>query len=51
MPAGLIARRHGISPTTVRKHLEHIYTKLDAHDRLLAVNRAREFGLLARRPA
>ncbi len=35
-----------IAPTTVRKHLEHVYTKLDAHDRLLAVQRAQALGLL-----
>lgn len=35
-----------IAPTTVRKHLEHVYTKLDAHDRLLAVSRAQALGLL-----
>ncbi len=36
-----------ISPRTVRKHLEHIYDKLEAHDRLLAVDRARGLGLIA----
>jgi DNA-binding CsgD family transcriptional regulator len=35
-----------ISPRTVRKHLEHVYEKLEVHDRLLAVDRARDLGLL-----
>jgi DNA-binding CsgD family transcriptional regulator len=35
-----------ISPATVRKHLEHAYDKLGVHDRLLAVERARQEGLL-----
>jgi len=35
-----------ISPATVRKHLEHAYEKLGVHDRLLAVERAREDGML-----
>ncbi len=41
-----IAHALGISTATVRKHLEHVYTKLDAHDRVSVVNRARELGLL-----
>jgi len=40
------ARRLGISSRTVEKHLEHIYRKLDVGDRLLAVQRGRELGLL-----
>jgi DNA-binding CsgD family transcriptional regulator len=35
-----------ISPATVRKHLEHAYDKLGVHDRLLAVERARQLGVL-----
>jgi ATP/maltotriose-dependent transcriptional regulator MalT len=35
-----------ISPATVRKHLEHAYEKLGMHDRLLAVERARQLGIL-----
>jgi DNA-binding NarL/FixJ family response regulator len=35
-----------ISGRTVRKHLENTYRKLDCHDRLLAVQRARALGLL-----
>jgi DNA-binding CsgD family transcriptional regulator len=41
-----IARLRRISVRTVRKHLENIYEKLECHDRLLAVNRARRLGLL-----
>jgi DNA-binding CsgD family transcriptional regulator len=41
-----IASELGISPRTVRKHLEHVYEKLDVHDRLLAVTRARARGWL-----
>jgi ATP/maltotriose-dependent transcriptional regulator MalT len=33
----------------VHKHLEHIYGKLDVTDRLSAVLRAREAGLIAAR--
>jgi DNA-binding NarL/FixJ family response regulator len=36
-----------ISVGTVRKHLENAYSKLDAHDRLLAVTRARAARLIA----
>lgn len=36
-----------ISPQTVRKHLENIYAKLGCHDRLMAVRRAAELGLVA----
>ncbi|WP_299038480.1 LuxR C-terminal-related transcriptional regulator [uncultured Pseudokineococcus sp.] len=43
--AHVMARRLGISTATVRKHLEHLYRKLDAHDRLTAVNRAHELCL------
>ena len=35
-----------ISPRTVRKHLENIYAKLGCHDRLMAVRRATELGLI-----
>lgn len=46
LSAQQIARRNRISVRTVRKHLENIYAKLECHDRLLAVNKARELGLL-----
>jgi LuxR family maltose regulon positive regulatory protein len=44
-----IANELFVSPNTVRTHLRHIYTKLDAHSRGEAVARARELGLLAPR--
>lgn len=39
-----------ISPLTVRKHLQNVYTKLDVHDRLLLVDVARRRGLLDPQP-
>jgi DNA-binding CsgD family transcriptional regulator len=36
-----------VSPRTVRKHLGNLYRKMDVHDRLMAVERARALGLLA----
>lgn len=45
-----LARRLNISPRTVGKHLEHIYRKLDVSDRLMAVQRAHEVGLLTPQP-
>lgn len=41
-----VGRMLRIAPSTVRKHLEHVYAKLDVHDRLLAVGRARELCLI-----
>jgi DNA-binding CsgD family transcriptional regulator len=46
LSAQQIARLRRISVRTVRKHLENTYAKLECHDRLLAVNRARRLGLL-----
>jgi DNA-binding CsgD family transcriptional regulator len=46
LSAQQIARLRRISVRTVRKHLENIYEKLDCHDRVLAVNKARQLGLL-----
>lgn len=46
LTAASIARRLGTSPRTVHKHLEHMYRKLGVQDRLLAVLRARDLGLL-----
>jgi DNA-binding CsgD family transcriptional regulator len=48
MPADAMARRLGISPRTVHKHLHALYRKLRASDRLSAVLRAQDAGLLAR---
>jgi DNA-binding CsgD family transcriptional regulator len=47
LKADAIGRLRRISPRTVRKHLENAYGKLGAHDRLMAVTRARQLGLLA----
>lgn len=48
LTAARIARVAGCSPRTVHHHLSSIYTKLDVGDRLSAVNRARELGLVER---
>ena len=49
LTAGAIARRLDTSPRTVHKHLEHLYRKLGVRDRLMAVQRARDAGLLTTR--
>ena len=36
-----------VTPATVKKHLEHIYARLDAHSRTAAIAAARALGLLA----
>jgi DNA-binding CsgD family transcriptional regulator len=46
LTAESLARRLNISPRTAGKHLEHIYRKLDVRDRLMAVQRGYELGLL-----
>lgn len=43
---GDIAKSLWISPATVRNHLQSIYTKLDAHSRIEAVNLARAKGYI-----
>lgn len=45
--AEALGRRLGISPRIAGKHLENIYRKLEVCDRLMAVRRAYELGLLA----
>lgn len=45
--SGAIARRLGISPRTVSKHIESIYRKLGSHDRTSAVLRGSALGLLS----
>jgi DNA-binding CsgD family transcriptional regulator len=46
LTAAAIARRLLIAERTVHKHLERVYAKLGAHDRLGAVLRAQRCGLL-----
>ncbi|MBB1258980.1 helix-turn-helix transcriptional regulator [Streptomyces alkaliterrae] len=46
LTAEVIGRRLGISPRTVHKHLNALYRKLGAADRLSAVLRAQDAGLL-----
>jgi ATP/maltotriose-dependent transcriptional regulator MalT len=36
-----------LSVHTIKTHVKHLYTKLDAHSRREAVRRARELGLLS----
>jgi DNA-binding CsgD family transcriptional regulator len=46
LTADAIARRLSTSPATVRKHLQNLYAKLGTSDRLGAVIRGRDLGLL-----
>ncbi|MCP9985430.1 helix-turn-helix transcriptional regulator [Streptomyces sudanensis] len=46
LPATAMARRLGISARTVHKHLQNLYRKLGTADRLGAVLRAQQAGLL-----
>jgi DNA-binding CsgD family transcriptional regulator len=46
LTAAAIARRLGIAERTVHKHLEAVYDRIGVHDRLGAVLRARDLGLL-----
>lgn len=46
LTAAAIARKLGIGERTVHKHLEHLYARLGVSDRLTAVMRARDLGLL-----
>ena len=46
LSARTIAARMGLSPRTVNKHLGNLYLKLGTHDRLMAVAKAHDIGLL-----
>ena len=46
MTAFAIGSCLGISAPTVRKHLEHAYSKLQCNDRVSAINTARQAGLI-----
>ncbi|WP_347056911.1 helix-turn-helix transcriptional regulator [Blastococcus sp. HT6-30] len=46
LTAASIARRLGSSPRTVHEHLGRVYRTLGVGDRLVAVQRARDLGLL-----
>jgi DNA-binding CsgD family transcriptional regulator len=46
LTAAAIAHRLGLSARTVEKHLENLYRALGARDRLEAVLKARDHGLL-----
>ncbi|MEV4873378.1 LuxR C-terminal-related transcriptional regulator [Streptomyces syringium] len=46
LTANAIARRLGISPSTVHKHVHNLYLKLGTTDRLATVLRAQRLGLL-----
>jgi LuxR family transcriptional regulator, maltose regulon positive regulatory protein len=43
-----IAQEIYVSVHTIKTHMKHIYSKLDAHSRGEAVQRAREYGLIGR---
>lgn len=43
---GEIGLRLHVSPNTVRRHLQNIYTKLEVHNMTQALNRSRRLGLL-----
>ena len=46
LSAQVMASQRGVSVRTVRKHLEHVYSKLHCHDRLTAVLGAQREGIL-----
>ena len=50
LPVPEIASELFVSPSTIRTHTRHLYSKLDVHTRAHAVERARELGLLAPTP-
>ncbi len=46
LSSGAIAQELGVSATTVKSHLRHLYEKLEVSDRAAAVARAMRVGLL-----
>jgi DNA-binding NarL/FixJ family response regulator len=48
LTAAAIARRLGISPRTITKHQENLYRKLGTSDRLGAVLRGLDLGVISR---
>lgn len=46
LSSGLISQNLFLSPSTVRKHIENIYTKLQVHNKLEAVEKARNNNLI-----
>ena len=45
-PPAEVAKKLYLSPFTLKAHTQNIYTKLDVHSRIEAINKARELGLL-----
>ena len=41
-----IAAEMFLTPNTVRSHIKNIYQKLNVHNRISSVNKARELGLI-----
>jgi LuxR family maltose regulon positive regulatory protein len=41
-----VAKRLFLSPHTLKAHTQNIYSKLDVHSRIEAINKARELGLI-----
>jgi len=46
LTAAVIGRRLGIATRTVHKHLEHVYAKLRTDNRITAVVRAQQLGIV-----
>lgn len=46
LPPAQVAKKLYLSPFTLKAHTQNIYTKLDVHSRIEAINKARKLGLL-----